>query len=338
MMRNSFEALPARARRGGAWSTAAASFGALRRILLHGVRPGADHGRAVRVPRLVERLLRAADPAQRRRRSSRCRSRSSNLREQVVRRHRLRRAGGRRGRAGAAVRGRCSSSCSGTTCAASCPARCAASTDDTEPMTTLVRRSIPRAAAAARPRRGADDRRLLGRPPAAQPPTAVLPHATPGLERAGLGRQPSGPRRRGPATGRAGPRSSPTPRSTSARGGRLGVGALGAAPTPTARSPLARDARRGAGARRLPQHRLRSARPGARAAPTSSGATSCTASATCSRRRSPALRAARRRRLLGIALPRRRPAVRRVRRRTASRTRGLRPPRDRDGAGRARPR
>ena len=54
-----------RARRGRDWSTAARRSRALWRVLLPAVKPGPDHGRAVRVPGRVERLHGAADPHQR---------------------------------------------------------------------------------------------------------------------------------------------------------------------------------------------------------------------------------------------------------------------------------
>ena len=65
MMRNSFESLP-RELEEAALVNGCGTFGALFRILLQAVRPGAHHRRPVRLPGLVERLLRAADPAQRR--------------------------------------------------------------------------------------------------------------------------------------------------------------------------------------------------------------------------------------------------------------------------------
>ena len=84
--------------------------------------------------------------------------------------------------------------------------------------------------------------------------------------------------------------------------------------------PRARRAgRRGAGAGRLPQHQLRPRRSRARGGPTWSGATSCTASATSSRRRRAGAHPARRRRPARDRPARRRPGVRESSARTASR-------------------
>ena len=62
MMRISFEAVPQEIEE-SALVDGAGTFGVLRQIMLPAARPGHHHGRAVRVPRRVERLHRPADPA-----------------------------------------------------------------------------------------------------------------------------------------------------------------------------------------------------------------------------------------------------------------------------------
>ena len=82
MMRISFESIP-RELDEAAMVDGCSPFAALWRVLLPAVKPGPDHGGPVRVPRRVERLLRAADPHQRLEPDDAARSPSSNLRGQV---------------------------------------------------------------------------------------------------------------------------------------------------------------------------------------------------------------------------------------------------------------
>jgi ABC-type spermidine/putrescine transport system permease subunit II len=101
MMRNSFEAVP-RELEEAALVDGCSTFTALRRVLLRAVRPGPRHRGAVRVPGLVERLLRAADPDQRRVQVHHAGGGVQHAAAQL-RRDRLRRARSRRGGDGASL-------------------------------------------------------------------------------------------------------------------------------------------------------------------------------------------------------------------------------------------
>ena len=204
-------------------------------------------------------------------------------------RRRLRRHRGRRRRARAAVHRALPASSNGTTCAASCPAP---SRDDHDAHHDHHRTPCPwrRPPGALRPL-GLDEvrdhRRVLGRRQEVN--GARDPRAHRALARArGLARATSTSRPPGACPRGAAGASSPTPRSTStsrrwpgrsaARGDdrRSRRGSARSSPgSPRRRSPTATSTRGSAGPAR------------SRAGPTSSGATSCTASGTCSRRPSP---------------------------------------------------
>ena len=322
MMRNSFEAVP-RELEEAALVDGCTTFSALCADPAAGGAAGADHGRPVRVPRRVERLLRAADPDQRHR--------------QVH----------------AAARG-------GRTCA---PGRRRVDYGATEAgvvvlalpcivlflflqrhyvrgfMSGALGMTMTESTSPAHHARGcarlddvAHHRRLLGRRGRQLNRDALLPHVE-HWSSARLDRQLTtcAP----PLAGgrRAAAWSSPTPRSTSSS--RPWPGRSAVAGDPRSRRDRA-DVRSPARRRPTATSTPGSAAPArARATPTSSGATSSTASATCSRPPSPA-----RARRGDDGLRRRSPAAPPTTCATPSARRHrarLRPPRDRDGARRAGP-